>query len=69
VEGRHVKMPAGSDHRQQRDRELLAGVVYIYGFSPWQPQRPMEKEGENRENREKTENVSNISCSRITVSI
>ena len=43
VEGRHVKMPTGSKHRQQCDREFLAGVVYIYGFSSWKPQWPMER--------------------------
>lgn len=43
VEGRHVKMSAGCKHREQRDRELLAGIVDIYGFSSWQPHRPTKK--------------------------
>ncbi len=37
VEGRHVKMSAGCKHGEQRDWELWAGVVDIYGFSSWQP--------------------------------
>lgn len=42
VKGRYVKMPAGCKHWQQCHRNFLAGVVYIYGFSSWQPQRPVK---------------------------
>ncbi len=42
VEGRHVKMSAGCKHGEQRDWELWAGVVDIYGFSSWQPHWPAE---------------------------
>lgn len=64
VRERYVKMSAGCKHGQQRHRNFLAGVVYIYGFSSRQPQRParqqrvrhraLSKTKRKQETREKT---------------
>lgn len=44
VKERYVKLPAGRKHRQQCHRNVLAGVVYVYGFSSCQPQTPVKTE-------------------------
>lgn len=44
VKERYVKMSACCKHWQQRHRNLLAGIVYIYGFSSRQPQWPAKKQ-------------------------
>lgn len=59
VKERYVKMSACCKHWQQCHRNLLAGIVYIYGFSSRQPQWPAKK---------KKDEIRNLSSQSTTVS-